>query len=139
VADGLIDTNVFLHAQTHDTQSEECLRFLELVQNGSIRVQLEPMVLHELSYALTHFKRQMTRAQIAEYLLAVLAWDGITGDKARMTNAVERWGSTPGLAFVDAFLAATANELECVVYTKNVAELTRQGATVPNPLPAPIR
>jgi predicted nucleic acid-binding protein len=138
MADGLIDTNMFLHAQTHDAHSEECIRFLEAIKVGAIQAHLEPMVLHELSYALPHYRREMTRPQVARYLLSVLAWEGITGEKARLINAVERWRVTPGLAFVDAFLASMAKELDCAIYTKNVAELTQQGATVPNPLPAPM-
>ena len=132
---GLIDTNVFIHAQTHDAYAEECLQFLEAVQRGQVEVRLEPIVLHELSYALPHYRKGMTRAEVAEYLLAVLAWEGIDGDKGLLVSAVERWRDTPGLAFVDAYLAVLARHEQCAVYTKNVAELAAQGALVANPLP----
>jgi predicted nucleic acid-binding protein len=79
---GLLGTSVFIHAQTHDEHAEECLRFLEAVQAGRIRTRLEPLVVHELSYDLPHYRKGMSRAQTAEYLLAVLAWDGIVGEKA---------------------------------------------------------
>ncbi len=132
---GLVDTNVFIHALTRDSHSEECLRFLEAVQRGEVSARLEPLVLHELSYALPHYRKEMSRLEVAEYLLAVLAWDGIVGEKGVLVDAVQRWRDAPRLAFVDAYLAALANRGSCPVYTKNVDELTRQGAHVADPLP----
>src|SRR5215217_1433355 len=79
--DGLLDTNVFIHAHTTDSASEECRRFLASLERGGVRAQLEPLILHELSYALPHYVQQMTRGQAAEYLLMVLSWDGVQGDK----------------------------------------------------------
>lgn len=135
VPPGLIDTNVFIHAQTRDAHSEECLQFLEAVKDGRIEVRLEPIVLHELSYALPHYRKGMTRAEVADYLLAILAWEGIGGSKDVLVAAVQRWRDTARLAFVDAYLAALAALDGCPVYTKNVAELERQGVAVPDPLP----
>jgi predicted nucleic acid-binding protein len=134
-SEGLLDTSVFVHAQTHDQHSEECRRFLAAVERGDVRAQLEPMVLHELSYALPHYRKQMTRGDVAAYLLTVLGWNGVVGEKSVMADATERWRDTPGLAFVDAYLAAVARERNCPVYTKNVDELRTQGATVPSHLP----
>ena len=136
MAEGFVDTNVFVHAQTYDQHAEECLRLLEGLRAGTVQAQIEPLVLHELSYALPHYRKEMGRAEIGEYLLAVLAWEGLTGDKGLLINAVERWRNTPGLAFVDAYLAARAARTESPVFTKNVAELRAQGITVPNPLPS---
>ena len=94
------------------------------------------MTLHELSYALPHYLKQMTRQQVAEYLLMVLSWGGVHGDKDVMVDAVQRWQDTPGLSFADAYLAALAAERSCPVYSKNVRELEAHGAIVPQPLPA---
>jgi predicted nucleic acid-binding protein len=135
VQQGLIDTNVLIHAQTNDRYAEECLQFLEAVASGRIRARLEPIVLHELAYALPHYRKDMKRTEVAEYLLAVLSWDGIVADKSLLVDVVERWRDTPGLAFVDAFLAALAGQEDCAVYSKNVTELAKQGVLVPNPLP----
>lgn len=132
---GLIDTNIFIHAQTRDAHAEECLQFLEAVQQGRVEVRLEPVVLHELSYALPHFRKGMNRAEVADYLLAVLAWEGIGGNKDLLVAAVQRWRDTPRLAFVDAYLAALAHAEACPVYTKNITELRLQGAKVPDTLP----
>jgi predicted nucleic acid-binding protein len=135
MGDGLLDTNVFIHAHTTDQWSEECRRFLARLAEGRLRARLEPLILHELSYALPRYVKQITRDELAAYLLMVLGWDGVQGEKDTMADAVERWWRTPGLAFADAYLAALATRQECPVYTKNVRELAGQGVAVPQPLP----
>jgi len=132
---GLLDTNVFIHAHARDTASGECQRFLAALEAGAARAHLEPVILHELSYALPHYVKQMTRDEVADYLLMVLSWDGVEGEKGVMVDAVERWQRTPGLSFADAHLSALASERGCPVYSKNVRELTGQGTSIPNPLP----
>lgn len=134
--EGLLDTSVFIHAQTRDAHSSECRRFLKALEDGRVHAHLEAVVLHELSYALRHYRKEMTRAEIAEYLLTVLGWDGVYGEKALLVDAVERWRDTPDLAFVDACLAAQGAREGRPIYTKNIRELQAQGASVPDPLPA---
>lgn len=133
--DGLLDTNLFIHAQTTDDLSEECRRFLSAVERGEIRATLEPVILHELSYALKRYRQQMTRGQIAEYLRTILLWPGVLGEKDLMLDAVERWEQQPSMGFADAYLAAIAGVRQCKVYTKNVRHFASQGVDVPNPLP----
>lgn len=108
---------------------------LAALEDGSIQAQIEPIVLHELSYVLPRFMRQMTRKDVVAYLLGVLRWPGVRGEKDLLTDALQRWGRTPGLGFADAYLAVLASRRQCSVYTKNVQELTRQGVDVPDPLP----
>jgi len=133
---GLLDTNVFLHAYTTDAHSAECLSFLAALERGDVEARLEPLVLHELSYVLPRYLKQMSRLDLAAYLLMVLRWKGVRADTEILVDAVERWRRTPGLAFVDAYLAAIANRDGCPIYTKNVAELAGQGVSVPSTLPA---
>jgi predicted nucleic acid-binding protein len=132
---GVLDTNVFVHAQTTDDHSAECRGFLGALERGDVEARLEPLVLHELSYVLPRYVKQMSRVGVAAYLLTVLSWPGVQGDKSLMADAVERWRDTPRLAFVDAYLAAIANRDGCPIYTKNVAELAGQGVSVPQRLP----
>jgi predicted nucleic acid-binding protein len=105
------------------------------LEAGQARAHLEPLILHELSYALPRYLRQMTRQDVAAFLLMILSWAGVVGDKGVMADGVRRWHDMPGLSFADAYLAALAAHRGCPVYTKNVRELARQGAVVPNPLP----
>lgn len=136
MTEGLLDTNVFLHAHANDAHSVECRRFLAALESGRVVVRLEPLILHELSYALPHYVKQMTKPEVADYLLMVLGWDGVTGDKDVMVDAVQRWRATPGLSLADAYLAALAVQRNCPVYTKNVRHVAGQGAVVPVPLPS---
>ncbi len=132
---GLLDTNVFIHAHTTDQHSAECRQFLAALESGAVRARIEPLILHELSYALRHYLKQMTREQIAQYLLSVLTWKGVEGEKDLLVPAVERWATTPGLSFPDAYLAELASRDGRAIYTKNVRELRAQGAHVPDSLP----
>jgi len=132
---GLIDTSVFVHAATTDVQSAACRQFLTALERGALEARLEPPVLHELSYALPHYLKQITRSELVEYLLTVLSWPGVRADKALLVDAVQRWRDTPQLAFVDAYLAAIANRDGSPIYTKNVAELAGQGVSVAPMLP----
>lgn len=135
MSSGLLDTNVFIHAHTTDQWSEECRACLRALEAGAVRAYLEPMVRHELSYALPHHIKQMTRDDMAAYLLMILGWDGVEGEKDMMVETVQRWQRTPKLAFVDAYLAVRAHERRCLVFTENAAELVRQGVVAPAPLP----
>jgi predicted nucleic acid-binding protein len=135
VVPGVVDTNVFIHAQTHDALADECLDFLEAIEEARLQARLDPMVLHELSYALPHYRRGMSRVEVAEYLLVILAWEGIVADKSTLIQSVERWRDTDGLGFVDAYLAVVASTEGAPVYSKNVRELRGQGVVVPDRLP----
>lgn len=134
-ADGLLDTNVFVHAHANDAATDECRAFLAALEGGHIRARLEPIVLHGLSYTLPRVVKQMTRDDVVRYALMVLDWPGVTGDVDLMVAAVERWWQTPSIGFADAYLAALAERRNCPVYTKNVRDLRGQGAEVPDPLP----
>lgn len=136
MSDGLLDTNVFIHAQTTDALSDECRRFMAALEQGRARAHLEPVVLHELSYALKHYLKQLTREHIAQYLLSVLSWEGVVGDKDVMIDAVTRWYQTPRLSFPDAYLAALASLRQCPVFTKNRRDFVLQGVEVPEALPS---
>jgi predicted nucleic acid-binding protein len=132
---GFIDTNVFVHAHANDTFSEECRAFLLALERGTIHVRLDPLVLHELSYALPRYLKQMAdRRQLAEYLLMVIDWPGIIAEKDLLRTAVENWWPRHGISFVDAYLGAIAVRNACPVDTKNVKDLSALGVEVPQPL-----
>lgn len=133
--DGLLDTNLFIHALTRDAHSAECQQFLDHLKNGEVQAYLDPMVVHELSYSLGRVIRQMNKADVAAYLIDVLGWPGVVGEIDILLETVYRWNRTPGLAFVDAYLAVRALDGGVPIYSKNVRELVGQGVTVPDPLP----
>jgi predicted nucleic acid-binding protein len=134
--DGLLDTNVFLHAFTSDSHSAECRSFLAALEHGTQQAWLDPIVLHELSYSVRHYLKQVTPDVIAAYLLGVLSWPGVKGDKDLMIQAVERWRQAPTIGFVDAYLAALAARSDVQIFTKNVRDFAGEGVRVPDPLPS---
>jgi predicted nucleic acid-binding protein len=133
--DGLIDTNVFVHAYMSDTHTDDCKRFLAALSRGDARAHLEGIVVHELTYVFPRVIKQFNRESVADLLLNVLEWPGIhCDDKALFAETLTRWKLTPGLSFADALLAARAIAQGIPVFTKNIRELVRQGAMVPDPL-----
>ncbi len=134
--EGVVDTNIFIHAHVNDALTQECRDFLSALARGSLQARLEPLVVHELTYALPRVAKQLSRADVAAYLLLVLDWRGIRGERPVMRGTLRRWGQTPGLGFVDAYLAVIASQRFCPVYTKNVRDFAGQGVDVPTTLPA---
>ena len=135
MSDGFIDTTLFVHALANDSRSRECRNFLALVEQGVVQVRLEPVVLHELSYAAPRFAKQMSRDDVADYMQGILSWRGIQADKDLLAESIHRWQFTRGLAFVDAYLAALATRDRAMVFTMNIRKLQHQGVEVPSPLP----
>jgi predicted nucleic acid-binding protein len=134
MADGLLDTNVFVHALLHDDHSHECQRFLTRVQTGEIRARLEPLVVHELTYMLPRVIKQMDRSAVADLLVGILGWEGIQADRSLLMAAINRLRNGSGLGFVDAYLCAAAELEQRSVYTKNLRDFAGQGVAVPDPL-----
>src|SRR5688572_2438902 len=129
--EGLVDTNVFIHANTTDALSEECARFLTALKDGRQFARLEEAVVHELSFAWRHVFQQASRDDIATYLLTVLTWPGIVvDDRSRLIGAVRRWQAS-SIGFIDALLSEKALEEDRPVYTKNRRDFRRQGVDVP--------
>jgi predicted nucleic acid-binding protein len=138
VSDGILDTNVFLHAHATDNHSAECRRLLTAVANGQTTAIVDPLVAHELSYALPRLRKQMTRADVAGYLLQVLSWSGVRGDVDLLSDAVRIWRDSPGVAFVDTYLMARGLRENRPIFTKNLRDFANRGVTVPDPLIDPL-
>lgn len=136
MTDGLLDTNLFIHAHLDDAHSGECRRFLEALRRGEQRARLEVLVVHKISYVFPRVVKQFDRQWLARYLIGVVEWPGVICDRATLAETLQRWSATPGLAFVDAYLATVATAHEVPVYTKNVREFVVQGVEVPVPLPS---
>ena len=133
--DGLIDTNVFMHALTRDEHSVECRAFLECLRQGTLRVHLEPYVVHELTYAMPRLEKGWTREKLAEFLLMVIRLPGIDCDRSLLEAAISRWVSSQRVSFVDALLWAAAQNAATAVYTINDKDFRSGSVVAPRPLP----
>jgi predicted nucleic acid-binding protein len=134
--EGLVDTNVFVHALLVDERSAECRAFLDGVRDGSISVEVHPLVVHELTYIFMRFRVFADRRAIAEYIRSVLQWPGIVSDVTTLDRALDRWGGEQRVAFVDAFLVELALRDNLPVYTMNRRDFEPFGVQTPSPLPS---
>jgi predicted nucleic acid-binding protein len=134
VSDGLLDTNVLVHSILDDIPSEECRKFLAMVEAGERRVRLEVYVVHELTFVLGRVRRQMSRQEIVEFLYQVIEWPGIECDRELLIGTLDRWQQRKGIAFVDALLATQARLSNTRIFSKNVREFRDTGIEVPEPL-----
>jgi len=135
-ADGLLDTNVFVHALKNDNRTDECVRFLEQVQTGTTTGARHPLIVHELTYVLSRFGPPWDRGRIVRHIVGILGWPGVVGDTSLLRDAVLRWGSAPRVSFVDAYLIEVALAEDRPVYTINVRDFAPFGVTAPSPLPS---
>ncbi|MCC6943477.1 MAG: PIN domain-containing protein [Thermomicrobiales bacterium] len=136
---GLLDTNVVVHSLLNDAHSAECRQFLSLVQEGSVRVRIEPMVIHELAYVLTTRGRRMSVEDAADLLDSLLRADGVAGEVDLLIKAVSLWKQHAGIDFVDCYLAAKAISTDAPVYSKNIRHFRRLGVESPDPMLADYR
>ncbi len=131
---GLLDTNVLIHALTNDSQGAECRRFLEAVQTGDRAVLLTTVVIHEFTYAVTRYRQQMSRQDVADYLIGLMALPAVYLDDEAVFESVRIWANSPGVGFVDAYLAVRAQRDRMPIYTKNIRHFEPFDVDVPNPL-----
>ena len=132
--DPLLDTDIFIHALTHDLHSAVCQSLLRALSSGTCRAILDPLVVHELTYVLPRYVKNMTRDDVAQYLTSVISWDGVIADKETLIESLRLWSTQP-VAFIDAYLAARAGGEDRPVYTRNVVDLESGGAIVPESWP----
>jgi predicted nucleic acid-binding protein len=132
-----IDSNVLIHAlRDPQTLGVDCSRLLSALELGSIRAFLDPVVVHELTYVLRRVFKSMSKADVASMLIGFVSWPGIDAEKEVLTDTLQLWADTPGLSFADALLATRARLSAGQIFSKNIDELRRVGATVPDPLPS---
>ena len=131
----LLDSNVYLHALTNDSNSAECTALLSAIEVGEIGAILDIVVLHELTYSIPKYLKGISKLDVARLLTRLIELPGIICDKLLFADTIYRWSKTPGLSFVDAYLSAYATRDSVSIFSKNVRELRGQGAFVPDPLP----
>lgn len=131
---GLLDTNVLIHAFASDKEGADCRAFLEQVRAGDRSVLLTAVVVHEFTYAIGRYRKQMSRQDIADYLIGLISIPSVQLEDEVMFEAVRTWARAPSLGFVDAYLAVRAQREGLPVYTKNVKHFAGFDVEIPNPL-----
>jgi predicted nucleic acid-binding protein len=102
-----IDANIVLRYLTGEPpiQAEQATRLFQRISAGEVRVRLEEIVLAEAVWTLLSFYRN-SRYEIAEWLLGILAHDGIEArDKGVLRQALMFFRER-NVSFADSLLAA---------------------------------
>lgn len=131
---GLIDTNILIPALANDAQGADCRAFLEQVQEGGREVLLTTVVVHEFTYAMSRFAKQMTRVDIGGYLISLMSLPNVRVDDGFLFDTVRRWAHATDLGFVDAYLSIRAEQDRIPVYTRNLRHFERFGVEIPDSL-----
>ena len=128
----MFDTSVCLGFLSNDPSKVSTTALLDEIRTGRTLVEIDPLVVHELTYGYPRHHPGSTRVQIYEALEELLAWPGVIGPKEIIRLALERWQSDLGLSFVDAFLVIRAELERLPVYTLNRRDFLRQGVDAPD-------
>ena len=130
---GWLDTNIFIHAQTRDRHSDACRRVMNQLAGGEAKGRIDPVVAHELTYALMS-KFGFTKRMAADYINMILTWEGVevVGGKEPMISAICIW-QEQNIGFADALLAARAMLDGTQVLTVNVRHIAAAGASAVAP------
>ncbi len=130
--EGILDTSVVIHALGNDANSPSAQAFIARIESGETRVVVDPLVIHELTYAFSRFPREFTRERVAEIVLSLLDVSGSSTMDETLRRGIEVWRESPGLSFVDAYLGARALAEGLPVYTVNRKDFLRQGVEAPD-------
>lgn len=106
---GYLDTNLFVHALFQaDGPYPRCRALISTLNAGTARGQLDPFVVHELTYVLLRLRIFADRAAVEVYLRTILQAPGVQApQRDLLLAALSRWASRGG-GFVDAWLATRA-------------------------------
>lgn len=119
---GWLDATVFIHALfENDPHMPRCRRILRGLEEAGAEGWLDPVTIHELTYALPRaLPRQFgAREDVVRYLLRFLAVDTIKGDdKEGLIRALRLWGDH-GIRFGDARLIVQAERTGTPVCSVN--------------------
>ncbi|MCL5972401.1 MAG: hypothetical protein M1499_07560 [Firmicutes bacterium] len=87
---------------------------------------LDPLVLHELTYVLPRYVKQMTCIDVALYVRTVLNWPGIQmEDKPLWFGVLETWEADPRLSWTDAVLIQRSLKTGRGVWSRNHRDFAR--------------
>lgn len=122
---GWLDANLFIHALfTNDPHARRCREIFKAIEVGTAEAWLDPVTVHELTYALQKippFRDQP--AAIVDYLLPIILQDGVRmSDKPAVVLALQHWAE--GGKFGDARIAGLAQVRGLPVCTVNAKDFS---------------
>lgn len=119
---GWLDATIFIHVLfERDPHMPRCRRILRRLEGGDAEGWVDPITIHELTYALPRALPQQFRAKgdVVRYLLRFLALDTVkVDDKEGLVRALRLW-EDHGIRFGDARLIAQAERTGTPVCSVN--------------------
>jgi predicted nucleic acid-binding protein len=119
---GWLDATVFIHALfENDPHMQRCRQILRTLERGGGQGWVDPVTIHELTYALPRVRPESFRSRedVFGYLTRFLALDSIhADDKEALISSLRLWVER-GVKFGDARLLALAQQRGAPVCTVN--------------------
>jgi predicted nucleic acid-binding protein len=117
---GLLDSNVFIHAlHRRDPLRVRAQAIIAGLETGMDQGWLDPLVVHELLYTLSHLRLFATPQELYAYVRSIILMTGIECEhKDWLLDSLERWHAAP-VSFVDAWLWVQARQRRQPVCTVN--------------------
>ena len=129
---GLFDTSAFLHSLYDNPWRASAEALLRDIAAGGTHVEIDPLVVHELTYAYVRHRPGATRSEVVVVIDELLSWRGVMEPKDVIRMALARWESDLALSFVDAYLGVRSELENLPVYTVNRKDFLRQGVDAPD-------
>lgn len=122
---GWLDANVFVHPLfDNDPHKARCEKILQSLLDGSAEGWVDPVTVHELTYALPRALPQAfaTRRDVADYLIGFLVLDTVLcDDKDALLDALQLWVEHSA-RFGDCRLLALARSRGMAICTVNARD-----------------
>ncbi len=121
-----VDSNVFMRFFTKDDsgQHEKAATLFEAGAAGKIRLVTGPPVLFEIAWTLRS-AYNLSKEQISDALDAIIAFPGLKLKDAELVEEAIRLARSSGREFADAYIRASANEMEARIATFNRKHFTK--------------
>jgi predicted nucleic acid-binding protein len=125
---GWLDATIFIHALfEQDPHMPRCRRILHGLEDGRAQGWVDPVTIHELTYALPRARPRefRTREDVFQYISRFLVLDTVKADdKDGLIQALRLWVDR-GVKFGDARLTAQAERRRMPVCTVNERDFSR--------------
>ncbi|HEX6989598.1 MAG TPA: hypothetical protein VF282_09020 [Bacillota bacterium] len=101
---GWLDAALFVHVFYRDRETTRCEAILDALLNGRAAGRIDPITLHELTYALIH-RFSGNRRHVAEFVTGLLSLDNVfVPDREIYLKALRLWGNGEVGRFGDAII-----------------------------------